>query len=330
MPSLEKLSEDGFMSELNNSFLRAAIESHNRTGDALTRISSKRKQEPDPINVASVLAQLKDGPLQGATAERLAKSCEARGLLFDPNRPNIPFSAIRTPATVAVATTDGFLVDTQVTGLLDVLRPWSIVAKAGITELPGQVGNLTIPRTVGNATASFVTSETQQQGFSNLTIGQIGLSPKRASGIMQFSRLLNLQAPSVALYVIREVQRTLATLIDGVVITGPGTGGQPLGILGTPGINTQSGATFAYATALNGDADTIAGKAGYVSTTVPTATLVAADWSQIAMATWGQGFEISIDPYSGFQNGITAIQVALNLDLAILYPAAVCVAQSIT
>jgi HK97 family phage major capsid protein len=333
--------------------------------------ANRKKPAPNPLNIPEIIRQLTTGPVQGLQRDLLAAHADRHGLLFDANRPTIPFT--RSPNTVGVAGQGGFLIDTKAAGLLDSLRPWSVTASAGITVMQGLESNMSLPRVEGNASANWLQTEATAEAPTNWQIGQTNFTPKTVSSTMSWSRLLNLQSPQSGLYVHRELQKTTATALDTAVLAGSGIAGQPLGIVNTPGITSTPMSSTTYGNVLglkesvaalntidgalafvaspatrallenrqrfsgsnsaiwDDDQDgPVAGKSAYVTSTAPASTLICADWSQVALAIWGAGYQIAIDPYSAFTQGVYTMSVTLVCDVAILHPQAVAVGTSIS
>ena len=169
----------------------------------------------------------------------------------------------------------------------------------------------------------------------------------------------------------RELMRTVGTAIDQAVINGTGASGQPMGILTTAGVQTQSGtalnagvftmkrksseanaddARIAFLStpavrewletrerATGGgrfvwDRETVADRAAYASTDVPTATMLCGDFGTVYVGVWGPGFLLEINPYdpAHFRTGVIQARIILSADVAVLHPAAFVVATSIT
>jgi hypothetical protein len=264
----------------------------------------------------------------------------------------------------------GYLVGTSTGEALDVLRPWSVTARAGIDSIENLKNNSTLPRTTSKATGYWLSTETGQVTESQPALGAIALTPKSCGAFIPFSRNLSMQAASEA-YVRRELLRTMGGLVDAAVINGSGISGQPLGLLNTPGIGTQSGTSLAQAgvtrmkslvatanapdenisflgtpavrellenrarpTGLGfvWDDDTVASRPARVSTDVPTATLICGAFSEILLALWGTGFVFEVNPYDpvGFKAGIIQARVLVSVDVAIKHADAFTVSSSIT
>jgi len=65
---------------------------------------------------------------------------------------------------------------------------------------------------------------------------------------------------------------------------------------------------------------------------MPASTLICGAWSLMWLGIWGSGFVLEINPYdsTGFKTGTIQARILVNLDVAVLHPAAFCKAESIT
>lgn len=254
-----------------------------------------------------------------------------------PNRLHIPWHELeRRDLNVAAGTAGGYLAAVDTLPAADILRPWSVVARAGVTILEGQIGPVTLPKTTATTTIQWQSTESTQASTSQPTIAQLAATPKIAIGVIQFSRQLNKQA-NVEAYIRRELLRTAGTAIDRAVLAGSGASGQPLGVINTAGIGTQSGTSLDHAgviamrdavaaanardeaiafvadvatrTLLSArvvgtdtgrfvwDNDRVASRPGYVTTDMPAATMIAGDWSSVLVPLWGSGVVIEFNPF---------------------------------
>lgn len=149
----------------------------------------------------------------------------------------------------------GYIVPTQyVAELIEMLYAESVVVSLGATVMDDLIGSpVEIPKQVGGATASWV-GENSDITSSDLTFGQLVLTPKSVAALVKLSnRLLSLSNPSIEAIVRRDMAQALALAIDLAALRGSGTSNQPKGIANTTGINTVSigpnGGTFTFDTA---------------------------------------------------------------------------------
>ena len=158
----------------------------------------------------------------------------------------VPNEVLRRDLTVGTATAGGNLVDDVLLSgsFIELLRNRLALANAGMTTLSGINGNISIPKQSGASTAYWV-GEGSSPTESQQTIEQVNLSPKTCGAFTDFSRKLLLQSDiSVEQMVRDDLARSLALELDRVGLNGSGSSNQPLGIINTTGIGTQTITTF--------------------------------------------------------------------------------------
>ena len=148
--------------------------------------------------------------------------------------------------TAAVSSAGGYTVGTTNAPLEDLLRRLSIFGELGLTIVTGLDGPLTLPRTATVPTAAWLPAEGTALTESQPTFGQVAFSPKFCSAYLQVSRQLILQSRAESI-VSTLAAEAVARAIDAAILGGTGTLGQPFGIAGSAGINTQSGTSLALA-----------------------------------------------------------------------------------
>lgn len=164
---------------------------------------------------------------------------------------------------------------------IELLRARSVVAGLGATMLPGLVGNVTIPKQTAASTAYWLTNEATAITESQITIGQLALTPKTVGAYTELSRLMLLQGtPAADRLVMDDFAKVLALGIDAAALTGPGSGGAPTGITATGSIGSVTGTSLAYAGMLEFQSDIAAnnaltGSCAYVTTPAVAALLAA-------------------------------------------------------
>jgi HK97 family phage major capsid protein len=152
---------------------------------------------------------------------------------------------VRTVNQVTQATAGGFLVDTDMGPMIELLRNKPQVVAAGATSLNGLVGDVVLPVQTAGATAYWV-AETGALTDSNATFGQKKLTPKRLGVTIPYSTQLLAQTSMDAEAIIRnDAVRVLALEKDRAALLGSGAAGEPVGIANTTGIN----ATVTYSNA---------------------------------------------------------------------------------
>jgi HK97 family phage major capsid protein len=321
------------------------------------------------VDLAKLVLDLSASSVYGENREALQESARRAGVTFDPHRPVIPFAALR-DLNASVAGAGGYLVAVETREPVDILRPWSITARAGVMVETGLVGDQAVPKVTAKASPNWLASETSQATPSQPTLSQIAMRPKQVTALVNFSRQLSRQANADS-FVRRELSRTVGTAVDQAVLNGSGASGQPLGLYNTGGVQSQSGTTLnggtltmkrksaeanvedsriafistpAVRETLEGreratgggrfvwDGDRVADRPAFVSTDVPTATMVCGDWSNIYFGIWGEAFQLEINPFdpSGFKGGTIQGRIILSCDVAVLHAPGFVVATSIT
>jgi len=165
---------------------------------------------------------------------------EARGFF-------VPFD-VQTRVSPPMNTTDQTsLVGTThlAASFIEQLRNQSVVARLGARLLTGLVGNVDIPKQTAGSTFTWL-AENGASTDSDLTIGQVSLSPKTIGGAIPMTRrLLKQGTPDAEMLARSDLIQGAALAIDVGALSGTGAAGQPLGIMNTTGINTQAIADLA-------------------------------------------------------------------------------------
>ena len=166
--------------------------------------------------------------------------------------------------TVAGVSGSQYLVGTDnlAGSFIDLLRNRAVVAQLGATMMTGLVGNVTIPKQTAAATAYWLTNEATAITESQMTLGQLALSPKNVGAYTELSRQLMLQSsPAADALVMNDLARVLALAIDLAALEGSGASGQPTGISQTAGIGSVTGTSIDYAKVLEFQTDVAGGNA---------------------------------------------------------------------
>ena len=148
----------------------------------------------------------------------------------------------RAPQYAGVATAGGYVVDTQLlTGsFIDLVRNRSALLGLNVTTLTGLVGNVDIPKKSGNTTAYWV-GEDVAVSETNITLGQISMTPKSLGGYVDITRRLMQQSSlDVEALVRADLAESIALAIDSSGIYGLGGSSALLGIKNITGIGTET------------------------------------------------------------------------------------------
>ena len=122
---------------------------------------------------------------------------------------------------------------------IDVLRNASSVMQAGATMLNGLSGDVKIPKKATAAAAAWIATEGGDSAESEMTVGQVTMSPKTLGAHTDVTRQLLIQSSMDVEALIRnDLTSAIALTIDKAALEGAGTGGAPTGILSQTGVNT--------------------------------------------------------------------------------------------
>ena len=122
---------------------------------------------------------------------------------------------------------------------IDVLRNASSVMQAGARTLNGLSGDVRIPKKTAAASAAWIASEGGAATESEMTVGNVAMTPKTLGAFTDVTRQLMIQSSMDVEALIRDDLATaIALAIDLAGLEGSGSSGQPTGILNTSGINS--------------------------------------------------------------------------------------------
>jgi HK97 family phage major capsid protein len=136
---------------------------------------------------------------------------------------------------------------------IELLYNKAACARLGATTLSGLTGNVVIPREDAPTTANSV-AEVATGADSQLTLGQITLSPKRVCASTTYGKQLVFQsAPDIEAMIRNDIFTITGLKHDYLLLNGAGSNSEPLGILNTPGVQQLpfgGAATFASIVAM--------------------------------------------------------------------------------
>tara|TARA_R110000764_G_scaffold42317_2_gene95268 strand:+ start:3755 stop:6013 length:2259 start_codon:yes stop_codon:yes gene_type:complete len=155
----------------------------------------------------------------------------------------LPAEVLSTWKRTMNTTNDGDLFGEDFRGgdFIDALRNQSSVMQAGARMLGGLSGDVKIPKKTGASAAAWIDTEGADSAATEMTVGQISLSPKTLGAHTDVTRQLLIQSSLDVENLIRDdLTRALALAIDKAGLEGTGANGQPTGILATAGINSTT------------------------------------------------------------------------------------------
>ena len=158
----------------------------------------------------------------------------------------VPNEVLRRDLLAGLPSAGGNLVaDELLAGsFIDLLRNRLAFAQAGVTVLSGLQGNISIPRQSSASTAYWV-GENVAPTESQQAIDQVNMTPKTCGAFVDYSRRLLLQSSiDVEAMVRNDLIRVIALELDRVAAYGTGSSNQPLGLVNTTGIGSQTITTY--------------------------------------------------------------------------------------
>lgn len=202
-----------------------------------------------------VQAAVEGRPLDGAEAEYNAEIAKRNG------RPAqgiyMPMAAIE--RRVNTTTSGANLVPDDHRGdqYIPALRNALLARRLGVRVLSGLRGNVSIPK-AGNSTVAGWVAENSALTPSDMTFGNVGLTPKHVGALSEMSRQLIQQSdPSIEQLLRDDMSFQIAQAIDAALIEGGGTN-EPDGVIATLATanGTLAGPTWAQVLAIIEDVET--------------------------------------------------------------------------
>jgi HK97 family phage major capsid protein len=123
---------------------------------------------------------------------------------------------------------------------IGMLRAKSVTSNLGARLITGLVGEASIPKQTGGATAYWIAEGNAPTG-TNQTVGQVALAPKTVGAFTDLTRKFIRQTSMDAEFFVREDLATVLSLaIDAAALNGSGTGAEPQGILQNSNVQSVS------------------------------------------------------------------------------------------
>lgn len=231
----------------------------------------------------------------------------------------LPFDVLSRDLSAGGSTTGAELVGTDhlAGSFIERLRNRLMIARLGARTMSGLVGDVSIPKMTGGATAYWLSSETANTTESTPATGAVTMTPKHVSGRVDITRQMRLQSsPDVDAVVRDDLVNVMATAIDLAAINGSGASGQPRGILNVSGIGDVAGGTnglaptWAHVVELETDvsvANADMGSLAYLTNAKVRGKLKTTEKaSGTAQFVWDQGAGLAGEPGMGSMNGYRA------------------------
>jgi HK97 family phage major capsid protein len=144
----------------------------------------------------------------------------------------------------------GFIVPEQaIPEVIEALKANTVSLKLGAREIPATGAPLNIPRLSTSATAAWIGGENASITASDLAFENLTMNPNTlAARVLMSNQLLELSSPAADAIINEDIASQLSIGLDTGVMQGTGVSGQPLGIINTTGVGTQTAtdATVTY------------------------------------------------------------------------------------
>lgn len=159
----------------------------------------------------------------------------------------IPWSVLSRDFTIAAASEAGNLAHGAAKAteyLRDPLRAQLSLARLGALITPGFTFNFSVPRFGTDAAVGFTSAETGATGETQPGSALVAFNASRIGGFIDVSKQSLLQSgPLLESWLRRVLGGIVAAQLESAGINGSGSGGNPLGIRSTPGIQSVLGGT---------------------------------------------------------------------------------------
>lgn len=252
----EAISDGWSVAKFNERALKVIGERNNNARtetehDGEVDLSPRDRQQFSLVRLMDALSNPNDRAARNRAGFELEVSAEAQrgfGSDFKCRGEFVPQSLLsgRRDLSAGTATDGAELVATDLLAgsYIEILRNASSAMQAGVTMLPGLVGNVAIPRQTSATAATWISAEDGDATESEPQFDQVTLSPKDLAAYTEVTRRLLLQStPAIEGIVRRDLAVAQALGIDLAVLYGSAASGQPRGIVNQTGINTQDFAT---------------------------------------------------------------------------------------
>jgi len=194
-----------------------------------------------------IQAQATGRPLDGAEAEYNAEIARRNGRAAQ--GVYLPMAALEKRVGTTSSADDLVGTDHRADQYIEPLRDALLARRLGVRVLSGLRGNVSIPKH-GSAVASGWVAENSALSASDMSFGNVGLTPKHVGALSEMSRQLIQQSdPSIERLLRDDLSFAIAKAIDGALIQGGGAN-EPSGVIATLGTANGTLATPSWAEVL--------------------------------------------------------------------------------
>ncbi len=202
---------------------------------------------PQQFSVARAIREAAKGGLAAGYEYQVCSHADLlMGRMYSPTRLTIPLQALaRDMSKGGGGGRGGYLVGLETPSPIDVLKPYSVVAQAGVTVLENMREDVAFPRVVAAGSGGWL-AEGAALPEAQPTMGSASATPKIGGAIIKLSHAFMQQAEAAEEFIRSHLLRAAGDLLDRAFFSGAGQAA-PLGLYNTVGANTQSGTNLARA-----------------------------------------------------------------------------------
>lgn len=203
------------------------------------------EKEARAFSFSKLIHEVGENKLSGLEKEMVEESAkEARSLGISPNGiylsnkvMDLKTREMRT-MTAGSATAGGNFIPLEKVGFFDALYAKTVLDQLGATKLTGLSANVDLTGFSSGVSVAWA-AETADAASGDPVTAARQLRPSRIAGYSDISKQLLLQNnQSIDQKIIESFIKALAVAIEAAAINGSGSSNQPLGLLGTSGINS--------------------------------------------------------------------------------------------
>ena len=235
-------AREAILDKIETRTMAAPIQPANRTDNDLG-LSEREVKQFSFVRALNYLCNIGDNKAREAAAFEIeVGEAAAKKYERSTNGIVVPNEILRRDLTVGTPSAGGNLVANELLAgsFIELLRNRMAMMQAGVTMLTGLQGNISVPRQSSAATAYWV-GEGGSPTESQQGIDQINMTPKTIGAFVDYSRRLLLQSSIDVEGMVRaDIARVIALELDRAAIYGTGSANQPLGLVNTTGIGSQT------------------------------------------------------------------------------------------
>lgn len=220
-------------------------------GDTITM--KRTPERPREYRITRLIDALADAHQTGHQFEMGLSERIGRQLKQDPlcgkfeRAAFVPTTALARDLQTTPASSGGNLIADSVAAVAAATRPQIVLEAIGAERIEIAGESVALPRWNGG-TGGWIVEGAEAPQLAT-TVSSVELHPRGAAARISISRKLRVQGEDIEAQIQAELSRAVRNVVEGGLIAGTGTNGEPLGLLNTTGRQTTtfSGATPTFA-----------------------------------------------------------------------------------